>query len=119
MNPSSSEGPWRGYDSLEEAIEGLRRARFQVRNTFRITGRGLVVEGDILEGTIQKGMVLMPVLERYDNIHVALAINAVESVLLPGGIEHVGLVVSGDTPDQPPPLTSGMTVDVLEQSPAA
>ncbi len=109
-------GPYAGYDSLEEAVEGLRRARFRVASTFRIERRGLVVEGDILDGNVRAGMVLLPVLERYDNIYTTLTIEAVEFVRHTGGAESIALVV-GTPPLEQANLASGTIVDVLERSP--
>jgi len=109
-------GPYAGYDSLEEAVQGLRRARFRVASTFRIERRGLVVEGDILEGAARAGMVLLPVLERYDNIFTTLTIDAVEFVRHTGGAESIALVI-GTPPLEQPNLTSSTIVDVLERSP--
>jgi hypothetical protein len=109
-------GPYAGYDSLEEAVEGLRRARFRVASTFHIERRGLVVEGDILEGAVRAGMVLLPVLERYDSIYTPLTIDSVEFVRHAGGAESIALVI-GTAPPQQPNLASGTIVDVLERAP--
>jgi hypothetical protein len=109
-------GPYAGYDSLEEAVKGLRRARFRVASTFRVERRGLVVEGAILEGTVQAGMVLLPVLESYDNIYTALTIDSVEFVRHADGLETIGLVVGNPVREQPK-LASGTIVDVLERAP--
>jgi hypothetical protein len=109
-------GPYAGYDSLEEAVEGLRRARFRVASTFRVERRGLVVEGDILEGAVRVGMVLLPVLERYDNIYTPLTIDSVEFVRQTGGAETIALVIGTPPPEQPN-LASGTIVDVLERAP--
>ena len=97
-------------------MEGLRRARFRVASTFRLERRGLVVEGDILEGVVRAGMVLLPVLQRYDNIYTTLTIDAVEFVRHTGGTESIALVI-GTPPREQPNLASGTTVDVLERSP--
>ena len=109
-------GPYAGYDSLEEAVEGLRRARFRVASTFRVERRGLVVEGNILEGAVRAGMVLLPVLERYDNIYMPLAIDSVEVVRHTGGAESIALVIHS-APREQPNLASGTIVDVLERAP--
>ncbi len=109
-------GPYAGYDSLEEAVEGLRRARFRVASTFRVERRGLVVEGDILEGAVRAGMVLLAVLERYDSIYTPLTIESVEFVRHTGGAESIALVI-GSAPREQPNLASGTIVDVLERAP--
>ena len=114
---SKRTGPYAGYDSLEDAVQGLRRARFRVVSTFRVERRGLVVEGDILEGTASVGMVLLPVLEAHENIYTPLTIESVEFVLHEGGTEKVALVVSTPLGDVKPLLVPGTIVDVLERSP--
>jgi hypothetical protein len=110
-------GPYAGYDSLEAAINGLRRARFRVARSFHLPGRGLVVEGQITEGTVVAGMVLIAPLLAHDNLDASLSIDAIEHVLHPGGLENVGLVVQ--TPPTPVKLSDGMVLDVLQQAPAA
>jgi hypothetical protein len=112
-------GPYAGFDSIEEAVEGLRRGRFQVVRTFVTETTGFVVEGDVVEGTVRNGMVLLPVLAHHANIYTPLTIDAVEYVLHPGGVEHVGLVVQTPSEHQPPNLSPGTVLDVLERSPAA
>jgi len=111
-----SKGPYAGYQSIEEAVEGLRRARFRVASTFRVERRGLVVEGEVLEGTVRAGMVLLPVLERHDNIYTSLPIDAVELVLHAGGAESTALVIATPLVERPN-LLSGTIVDVLERDP--
>ena len=110
-------GPYAGYDSLEDAVKGLRRGRFRVASTFRVERRGLVVEGEILEGIAGVGMVLLPVLERHENIYTPLPIDSVEFVLHEGGAERVALVVGTPPRDSEPMLAPGTIVDVLERSP--
>jgi hypothetical protein len=118
---NSTHKPWGGHESLEAAIDALRRARFRVEQTFEVSGRGLVIEGAILDGTVRSGMVLLPVLERHSNVYTPLTIQAVESVTHPGNRDGVGLVVdtNATTPGQAPLLARGTVIDVLERSPVA
>jgi len=101
------------------AVYGLVGAHGAGKTTLITKSRGLVVEGQIVEGTVRTGMVVLPLLERHDNIYIPLTIDAVESVLHHGGLENIGLVVSNAMPEQLPNFAPGTVVDVLERSPAA
>ena len=118
MSKDEASGPYGGFETLEEAIEGLRRARFKVLRAFEIQHRGLVVEGDVVEGSVSAGMILLPVHERHDNVYIALTIEAVEHVKHQTGHEHVGLVLTR-SPHEEPNFSEGTVVDVLSRSPAA
>ena len=120
-SPSPS-GPWAGFESLEAAIAGLRRARFRVDATFELASRGLVIEGEILEGDVHAGMVLLATLSTYENVYVSLPISAVEAVDHPGGNARSGLVIGARDAmagKHKPSLASGRVLDVLERDPTA
>jgi hypothetical protein len=118
---SSSQGTWGGYDSLEAEVEALRRARFRVHQTFEVSGRGLVAHGEIVEGTITPGMVVLPVLERYPNVCVAVSITAIEEVRAAiGGAVGLGLDATQSTmAGQRLHFAPGTVIDVLQHAPAA
>ena len=118
--PSQRTGPWAGYESIDDAIEGLRRARFRVASCYDVTGRGLVVDGMVLEGTIAAGMVLLAPAERFPNILVELRIQAIEEVMRSEGQRAVALVL-GEVPADAgePTRRDDSVLDVLERSPAA
>ena len=110
-------GPFAGYESLDEAIEGLRRARFRVLRSVRLESVGLVIEGDVTEGAVRPGMVLLPHVSHYDNLLTPVPIKAVESLLHSGGVEHLGLVIGQEPPDAID-IAEGTVLDVLQHSPA-
>ena len=121
MNDSPSHlppGPYAGYQSIAEAIDDLRRARFAVRHRFRLTSRGVVVAGEILEGAVSAGMVLLPVLASHPNILTPLVIRSVEA--LTNEDFPVGLVFGDEvqTDWDALELSPGTVVDVLARSPA-
>jgi hypothetical protein len=112
--------PWGGYNSLEAQVDALRRARFWIGHTFELTGRGLVAQGTILEGSISAGMVLLPVLEDYPNICTPVPILGVEAIDSTGGGD-VGLVLGNvihATGGARVELSPGTVIDVLESTPA-
>ena len=112
--------PWAGYESLEEAIEGLRRARFRLERRYSVTGRGQVVDGVVADGRVAQGMVLLARTRQFANVVVELPIRAVEEVIGPGTRVATALVL-GKVPTGPgePSLDAGMVFDILERSPAA
>lgn len=58
------------------------------------------MEGTITEGTVAAGLVLIAPLAAHANIDASLSIDAVEYVLHPGGVEHVGLVAGTVPPSR-------------------
>ena len=114
---SSMRGPYAGYESIDEAIEALRRARFQVAHHSRLTGLGLVLIGNILDGYVAPGMVVLAPLEGAPNILTPLVIRSVEGVT---SLDHpVGLML-GDVSRAglDPNFSSGIVLDVLERDPS-
>jgi hypothetical protein len=113
--------PWGGYGSLAAQVEALRRARFRVFQSFEVSGRGLVVEGVVLDGQLKAGMVLLPRLERFPNVLTPRKVLAIESIRHPDGVERVGLVLENElVADAPKPqFAPGTVVDVLDREPAA
>ena len=117
--PSSS---WDGFGSLEAAVAGLRRGRFRIQETFRVTGGGLVLAGEIVEGEVRPGMVILPVLVQHPNVYTPLPVLAVEPITHSGGGAGTGLVVQEDAAPGSvavPLLAPGTLLDVLERAPAA
>jgi hypothetical protein len=115
-------GPWAGYQSLEEAVEALRRATFRIEDSFELAGRGLVIRGDIIDGSLKAGMILVPRLERYSDTRIGIPIRSVESVRVESDVGIVALIVDMPDPSVPslaPQLAPGTLLDVLERSPAA
>ena len=113
---------WDGFGSLEAAIAGLRRGRFRIQETFRVTGRGLVLAGEIIEGEVRPGMVILPVLVRHPNVYDALPVLAVEAVTTSAGDASTGVVVQQNAAPgsvAAPLLAPGTLLDVLERAPAA
>ena len=118
---SPSHRPWGGYDSLEAQVEALRRARFRVHQTFEVAGRGLVAHGEIVEGAIAPGMVVLPVLEQYPNVCFAVSITAVEEVrsAIGGAVSLVLDATDSTMAGQRLQFAPGTVIDVLENAPAA
>jgi hypothetical protein len=110
-------GPYAGYDSIDEAVQALRRARFRVAQTFTLAARGLVVEGEIVEGDIAAGMLLLPALAKYANVYNPVTIAAVEYVRHSSGVDRVALVLGSTDPESPLDLAQGRVIDVLDSSP--
>ncbi|MFL5562671.1 MAG: hypothetical protein ACJ79K_14460 [Gemmatimonadaceae bacterium] len=88
-----STGAWEGYESLDEAIEPLRRGRFRLERRYFVTGRGLVVNGIVMEGRVAQGMVLLAPAKRCPDVIVELQIRAVEEVPPPRGPAAITLVL--------------------------
>jgi hypothetical protein len=114
--PQAAPGPYRGYDSLEAAIDALRRARFRIIRAHDLAKLGTVVEGEIVEGSLRAGMVLLPVHRQHANIVVELVIQSVEFLLHSGGTENVALMLGTSNAIQGVDLADGNVVDVLEVS---
>jgi GTPase len=68
---------------------------FEVVGTFRVTGRGLVVYGDLLSGEVRNGDIL--VVPADDGCEIPFVIRSVEAMDGPD-VSHVALVLSEDAP---------------------
>ena len=114
---------WEGFGSLEAAVAGLRRGRFRIRETLRVSGRGLVLAGEIVEGEVRPGMVILPVLVNYPNVYTSLPVIALEAIAGAVGRGETGLVVQPEDWEPgsvaEPLLAPGTLLDVLERAPAA
>jgi hypothetical protein len=81
-----------------------------------------VVAGEILEGVVRIGMVLLTTLEDRPNVYVSLPVRAVEVVDRPGGTSLTGLLIADaqlEAASQNPDWTEGHVLDVLEREPTA
>lgn len=108
-------GPYAGFHTIEAAIAGLRRGRFRVARSFHLDGRGAVVEGEITEGIIRRGMILLARNRRFSYVWVEISIEAVESVRLSGGDERIALVLGANDHTEPN-LSEGEVLEVMECS---
>ena len=117
--PAAGPGPYNGYDSLTEAIDALRCGRFRILRALQLEGRGVVLEGKLIEGAVRSGMVLIPYHRDHDNLYVELDVKSVEYIRQPGGTDNVGVVLGTAAIVQEANLTEGRVVEVLERSPAA
>jgi GTPase len=119
-NPASSQtGPWAGYESLDAAIQGLRRARFRLEKQYTVTGRGVVIDGTLETGSVTPGMVLLVPARDFPNVLVELRIGALEESTR-SGFARLALIL-GDVLAGPGELVfeEGTVLDILERSPAA
>ena len=66
-------------------------AKFKILTSFKITGRGLVIVGDIIEGEIQKGNWIT---FKHDKTEIRKEIGAIEMVdKIVERIAHVGILL--------------------------
>jgi hypothetical protein len=85
--------------------------RFRIDDSFTIDRVGFVFAGEILEGTIIPGMsFLVPECGHRWRV----VVKSIESILLTGGGEKVGLVVENPETGYLPGLGVGWTAELIE-----
>ena len=66
------------------------KAKYQIKDTFIVTGRGLVLVGTILEGTINVGDFIVL---NYNEKNLERKIRGIEGVRNPGSRSNTGIIV--------------------------
>jgi GTPase len=72
------------------------QACFEIAHVFEITGRGVVLAGQIRSGVVRTGMEIRLALN--SGLVITSMVKSVEFVDHPGGLADVGLMLDADTP---------------------
>lgn len=73
-------------------------AKFKILTSFKITGRGLVIVGDIIEGKIQKGNWII---FKINETIIRKEIRAIEMVdKIAEGIAHIGIILNYESEEE-------------------
>lgn len=82
------------YDKREKATT----SKFRILTSFKISGRGLAIVGDILEGEIQKGNWIA---FRHNEITIKKEIGAIEMVdKITEKIAHIGILLKYENEEE-------------------
>jgi len=73
------------------------QARFEITGVFQITGRGVVLAGQMRSGFVRAGMQVH--LAHSSGFGITSTVKSVECVDYPGGVADVGLILDEESPE--------------------